>query len=144
MIHGVVSVPRVASESVCRSTQEYRFTDLGLYRIHSTALMPNIPFAYSLVSPCQIDSSIFVNDAKTKPQFQSMINFQNFLTTRYVGRAPLEWYDHGQYTQMGRQFVLVCREGNPNEDHRSFGTDGAIHSYNRSANENIRMPGGGE
>ena len=144
MLNGTVSIPRVAEESICRSSIDYRFTEVGLYKIHSTSLMPNIPFEWGRIFPCQIDDSIFINDNETKPSLQHTINFQNFLTTRYIGRAPLEWYEGSNMTEMGRQFVLVCRKGNPNSDHRVFGTEGAIHSYNREANTNVKMPGGGD
>lgn len=144
MLNGTVSISRVIEESVCRSTKSYRFTDLGLYQIHSTSLMPEIPFGESQVYPCNIDDSIFINDDATMPNFQRVLNCQNFLTTRYIGRAPLEWYAGGNMTELGRQFVLKCDKGNPNADHRVFGTEGAIHTYNRDANTNVSMPGGGE
>ena len=144
MLHGTYSVKRVVEESVCRSSQDYRFTELGVYRIHSTSLMPNIPFEEASIQPYEIDSSIFVNDDETKLYFENSIKCQNFLTTRYIGRAPLEWYDSDKMTRMGRQFILICRNGNPNEEYRVFGTEGAIRGYNRNANENTILPGGGE
>lgn len=144
MISGVFSVPRVIEESVCRTSKDYRFTDVGIYKIHSTALMPEIPFDEAIVLPYEIDSSIFVNDKETMPTFFDTIECQNFLSTRYIGRAPLEWYDGAQKTKMGRQFVLICRNGNPTENYRVFGTEDAIRGYNRNANENVRLPGGGD
>lgn len=144
MITGVCVVPRTIEECVCRSSKDYRFTEIGIYHVHSTALMPNIPFAESSITRKPIDKSIFVNDDKTMPTFNSTIKCQNFLSTRYVGRAPLEWYDKGETTKMGRKFLMVCREGNPGKDYRVFGTEAAIRGYNRSANDNVKMPGGGE
>lgn len=144
MLHGTYNVNRVIEESVCRSSQDYRFTEIGIYRIHSTSLMPNIPFEEASVQPKEIDSSIFINDDETKLEFESSIKCQNFLTTRFIGRAPLEWYEGDQKTLMGRQFLLVCRNGNPNEEYRVFGTEAAIRGYNRNANDNIILPGGGE
>jgi hypothetical protein len=47
-------------------------------------------------------------------------------------------------TLMGRQFLLICRNGDPKEDYRVFGTESAIRGYNRNANENTTLPGGGE
>lgn len=144
MLHGTYSVPRVTEESVCRSSQDYRFTELGVYKIHSTALMPNIPFAEAAVLPYEIDDSIFINDEETKLDFEPNIQCQNFLTTRYIGRAPLEWYNGNEKTKMGRQFVMICRNGNPSEEFRVFGTENAVRGYNRNANENVALPGGGE
>lgn len=144
MLHGTYSVPRVTEESVCRSSLDYRFTELGVYKIHSTALMPNIPFAEAAVQPYEIDDSIFINDAETKLDFEPNIQCQNFLTTRYIGRAPLEWYNGNEKTKMGRQFVMICRNGNPSEEFRVFGTENAVRGYNRNANENVALPGGGE
>ena len=144
MLHGTYGVGRVIEESICRSSQDYRFTEIGVYRIHSTALMPNIPFEEASIQPREIDSSIFINDEETKLSFESSIKCQNFLTTRFIGRAPLEWYDGDQMTLMGRQFLLVCRNGNPNEEYRVFGTEAAIRGYNRNANDNTTLPGGGE
>lgn len=144
MISGVFSIPRVIEESVCRTSKDYRFTDVGIYKIHSTALMPDIPFDEAVVLPGEIDASIFINDNETKPSFMTTTECQNFLSTRYIGRAPLEWYQGDQKTKMGRQFILICRNGNPTEEYRVFGTEDAIRGYNRNANENIQLPGGGD
>lgn len=144
MIHGTYNVDNVVEESVCRTSQDYRFTELGVYKIHSTTLMPNINFEESSIQPMEIDPSIFVNDEETKLDLESSIECQNFLTTKFIGRAPLEWYDEDQQTLMGRQFVLICRNGDPKEEYRVFGTEAAIRGYNRNANENTALPGGGE
>lgn len=144
MVYGTYSVGRVQEESICRSSKDYKFTDVGVYKIHSNALMPNIPFEEETKQPQTIDSSIFLNDEETKLEFETNIECQNYLTARYIGRAPLEWYDETTDTKLGRQFVLLCRNGNPNADYRVFGTEDAIRGYNKDANENITMPGGGE
>lgn len=144
MIYGSYSVPRVQEESICRTSKDYKFTDVGIYKIHSTALMPNIPFEEESVQPFEIDSSIFLNDEETKLDFEETIKCQNFLTARYIGRAPLEFYGKDDETKMGRQFVMICRGGNPGAQYRTFGTEDAIRGYNRNASENIIMPGGGE
>ena len=144
MIHGTASVRRVVEESTCRSSEDFRFTDIGVYKIHSTSLMPIIPFEKASVYKEDIDDSIFVNDKQTKPYFEKFIYCQNFLSTRYVGRAPLEYYTVDDYTLMGREFLLICREGVPTADYRVFGTEDAIRGYNRNANENIKLPGGGD
>lgn len=144
MLYGTYTVPRVTEESTCRVSEDYRFTELDVYKIHSTALMPNIPFEKAAILPYEIDSSIFVNDEKTKIDFEETIKCQNFLTTRFIGRAPLEWYSKDQKTKTGRQFIMVCRNGNPAEQFRIFGTENAIRGYNRNANENVTLPGGGE
>lgn len=144
MLSGTFSVSRVIEESTCRSSKDYRFTDVGLYKIHSTSLMPEIPFEEAVILPYEIDSSIFINDEETKIEVPETINLQNFLTTRYIGRAPLEYYQNGEKTKMGRQFVLLCRNGNPTEKYRVFGTEDAIRGYNKDANENVYLPGGGD
>lgn len=144
MIHGTYSVPRVPEESVCRTSKDYKFTDIGIYKIHSTSLMPNIPFEEESTQPFEIDSSIFLNDEETKLEFEETLDCQNFMTAKFIGRAPLEWYGENDDTKMGRQFVMVCRKGNTGAQYRIFGTEDAIRGYNRNANENIMMPGGGE
>ena len=144
MIHGTSSVTRVIEESTCRSSEDYRFTDIGIYKIHSTSLMPIIPFEEAAIWKEEIDDSIFVNDPVTKPFFEKFIDCQNFLSTRYIGRAPLEYYTNNGFTLMGREFVLICREGVPTSDYRVFGTEDAIRGYNRNANENLKLPGGGD
>lgn len=144
MIYGTYSVNRVQEESICRSAKNYKFTELGVYKIHSNVLLPNINFEEESTQPYEIDSSIFLNDEETKLDLDPIIKCQNFLTARYIGRAPLEWYDKENDTKMGRQFILLCRGGNPNPEYRVFGTEDAIRGYNRNANENIILPGGGE
>lgn len=144
MLNGTFVVPGVVEESVCRSSQKYRFTELGIYKIHSTSLMPNIPFGEASIQPFNIDSSIFINDDETKLDFENNIECQNFLSTMYIGRAPLEWYENNQMTEIGRKFILICRNGNPNSAFRVFGTEGAIRGYNRNANDNVVLPGGGD
>lgn len=145
MIYGTYSIPKVVQESVCRSAKKYQFTNTGIYKIHATTLMPNITFEEAKVTPQSIDETIFVNSKKETPlDFESNIDTQNFLTTRYVGRAPLEWYDNGETTEIGRQFVLICKDGNPSESNRVFGTEDAIAGYNIDAADNNKLPGGGE
>lgn len=144
MIYGTSSVGRITEESICRNTKAYRFTEVGMYQIHSNALMPNIKFEESSIVKENIDSTIFLNVEETKLTFPTTTKCQNFLTTRYVGRAPLEFYSGNDKTEMGRQFVLICRGGNPNPDYRAFGTDAAIRGFNRDAADNNTLPGGGE
>ena len=144
MINGVCRIPRVAEECLCRSSKDYTFTEIGIYKVHSTALMPEIPFAEAAIQKKPIDKSIFVNDEETMPTFPDTTQVQNFLSTRYVGRAPLEWYSDGEKTKMGRQFLMLCRGGNPDKEHRIFGTEAAIRGYNRNANDNTKLPGGGD
>lgn len=138
MIIGTFSVPRVVQESACRSSMDYEFSEVGDYKIHSTALMPNIPFEKAVITPEQIDNSIFANDSTCKLSFESNIQVQNFITAKYVGRAPLEFY--GPKTPMGREFVLKCKDGDPSYPNRAFGTEDALKGYNRNANENTMMP----
>ena len=144
MLSGTYGVPRLTEESICRSSIDYRFTEIGKYKVHSNALMPNIPFDYGRQTPYQIDTSIFINDAETKPQLPSMLTCQNYITARYIGRAPLEYYKGDNMTKMGREFILMCRGGRGDEASRIFGTENAIRGYNRGANENITLPGGGD
>lgn len=144
MIYGTASVSRVVEESVCRSSKDYRFTDIGVYKIHSNALMPNIPFGEAEITTEQIDKTIFANDEETQIDVADTLRVQNFLSTRYIGRAPLEFYNDGQFTNLGRQFVLICRGGNPNEEYRAFGTEAAIRGYNKDASDTVNLPGGGE
>ena len=140
MIIGTFSVPRVVEESVCRSSMDYQFSEIGDYKIHSTGLMPNIPFEEAAVVPETIDGSIFMNDSAFRLSFDPTINCQNFLTTKYVGRAPLEFY--GPPTKMGREFTLICKGGDPAYAARVFGTEDAIRGFNRNANENTMLPKG--
>lgn len=141
MIIGTFSVPRVVEESVCRNSMDYQFSEIGDYKIHSTGLMPNIPFEEAAITPESIDTSIFMNGSDCQLSFDPMVNCQNFLTTKYVGRAPLEFY--GPPTKMGREFVLICKSGDPAYASRVFGTEDAIKGYNRNANENTILPKGG-
>lgn len=144
MIHGTYSIPRVQEESICRTAKDYRFTEIGIYKVHANALLPNIPFEEESNQPYEIDGSLFMNDEETMIDFENDIECQNYLTTKFIGRAPLEWYDKDQTTKMGRQFLMVCKGGNPNAAYRVFGTEDAIRGYNRNASENIKLPGGGE
>lgn len=144
MIHGTYSIPKVKEESVCRTSKDYKFTEIGVYKVHSTTLMPNITFEEESTQPFEIDPTIFVNDEETKLEFEDTIDCQNFITAKFIGRAPLEWYNKDNETKMGRQFVMMCRGGNTGSQYRIFGTEDAIRGYNRNANENIMMPGGGE
>ena len=142
MIYGTSSVSRVVEESTCRSSKNYRFTDIGMYCIHATSLMPEIPFGAAAISQKEIDATIFDNDSETKLVFPTTTKTQNFMTTKYIGRAPLEYYQKGEYTAMGREFMLKCWYGNPNQDFRVFGTESAIHGY--SMNDSTSYPDAGE
>lgn len=137
MIIGTLPIPLCIEESHCRNTKDYYFTEIGDYHIHSTSLMPNIEFGESEIQSNNIDDSIFINDEETKPKFAPSTKCQNYLTCKYVGRAPLEWYSKENRTQLGREFVLICRDGDSSYQHRIFGTEDAIHGYNRNANESV-------
>lgn len=144
MIYGTYNIPRVPEESICRTAKDYRFTEVGIYKVHANSLLPNVPFEEESNQPFEIDGSLFENDEETHIEFENDIECQNYLTTKFIGRAPLEWYDKDQTTKMGRQFIMVCKNGNPNASYRVFGTEDAIRGYNRNASENIKLPGGGE
>jgi len=138
MIHGTYTMDRVVEECYCRPSLDYAFTELGDYKIHSTSLMPNIPFDYAEEIPHDIDNSIFLNVEETKLELDDEIYVQNYLTTRYVGRAPLEFYKDPTYKT--RKFILQCRDGDPSYSFRVFGTEDAIRGWNRNANESVLYP----
>lgn len=143
MISGTYNVNRVEEYTVCRSSLKYQFVEIGLYKIHSISLMPRITFGKAKNVNKKVDKTIFVNDEETKLyNVQTKIETQNYLTTRFVGRAPLYHYNKGEFTELGHQFILRCRDGNPNEIYRSFGTEAAIAGYNKSANDNDYLPEG--
>jgi len=144
MINGILPIKRVREESYCRASQEYRFNDIGIYKIHSTSLMPFIPFETAKKQNENIDTTIFLNDDENKLTLNKQTETQNYLETRYVGRAPLQQYSKSQKTPEGEKFILKCLEGNPNSDYRVFGTEDSIRGYNRSASDNKILPGGGE
>ena len=138
MIIGAMNIPRVIERSHCRSSEDTFFTTQGDYKIHSTALMANIPFEKASIIVDGVDKSIFINADDTKLTFSSTVRVQNFLTTRYVGRAPLTYY--GPKTKMGHKFLLICPNGSPLYKERYFGTAGAIGGNNPNANEQITQP----
>jgi hypothetical protein len=144
MLNGTYTVGRVSEEFICRSAKDYRFTDTGIYKVHANALMPNIRFETAREINNSIDKTIFINDDETKLSIQSSIQCQNYLTALFIGRAPLEWYNQGDYTRMGRQFIMICKNGNPDPEYRVFGTEAAIRGFNKSAGDNVSLPGGGE
>ena len=144
MLSGTYAVERVVEESTCRSSQAYKFTGVGVYKIHSVALMPLIPFGAAAKTPSSIDSTIFLNAKETKLSFASQVNTQNFLTTRYVGQAPLYFYNPGELTPIGREFILLCRNGIPTERYRLFGTESALRGSNRTAMDLETLPNGGD
>ena len=129
MIIGTYSIPRVTEESACRSSQAYQYTEIMQCKIHSVALTPNIPFGAPLSSPYPVDSSIFINGDDCKLSLPSVVNCQNYLTTKFVGVLPYEDYSDGHFTPMGTEFVLMCRNGNPNSDYRAFGSADGVHGY---------------
>ena len=138
MIVGTYSVPRVVEESICRSSKDYAFSEVGDYCFHNTTLTPNIPFEEAAVSPESIDASIFLNGKDSALNIAGTIECQNFITAKYIGRAPLEFY--GPPTQMGREFVMVCEGGIPEYRKIHVGTEEAIRGFNRDANTNEIKP----
>ena len=144
MLSGSYKIPQIPEESICRTSEEYRFTDVGIYKIHANSLMSNIPFEKAKETKDIIDSEIFINNKKTKPKFKKTIKVQNYLSTFYVGRCPLEFYSGKKKTEIGRQFMLLCREGDPKENYRVFGTETAIRGFNKNAADMSSLPGGGD
>lgn len=138
MIIGARSIPRVIDESFCKVSEDSYFTEVGDYKIHSEALMPMIEFEQANEMNESIDKSIFINGSKHKLNVKSSCKVQNYLTTKYIGRAPLKFY--GSPTKMGEQFILICRDNNPSYNTRYFGTEDAIHGFNRSANDSHYLP----
>lgn len=126
MILGAMRIPRVVEESICRISEDYYMQKVGDYKIHSTSLMPNIAFGLASIIPNSINKSIFMNADETTLTFASQISTQNYLTTYFVGSAPLEYY--GPKTKFGKKFELVCMNGDPSYPTRKFGTVNAIRS----------------
>ena len=142
MVSGTYKFAPIPEESVCRTVEKYRFTDVGVYKIHSNVLMPDIPFEEAKETKQKIDSSIFINGKKNMPKFKKSIKVQNYLSTFYIGRAPLEFYNGKKKTEIGREFILLCRDGNPKADYRVFGTETAIRGFNKNAADMSEFPGG--
>ena len=135
MISGTFTVPRVQEETICRNATKYKFISVGDYKIHCTSMMPLIPFEEAVETPDMIDKSLFINDSETKLDFPSTIKTQNYITTKYIGLAPLRDYEPSEYTERGHEFTLKCRGGNPNYKFRTFGTPNMIHGYNIDESE---------
>ena len=133
MINGKILIPRPPSESTCRTTEDYKLTEVADYRIHVSAWMPNIKFEESLIQKESIDDSVFINDDETKINVPTDIDCQNFMTTKYIGRAPLEYY--GPPTEKGRQFLCLAKDSDTTYYFRVFGTQDALNGFNAKANE---------
>lgn len=140
MISGSTTAGTVVEESICRSAEDVRFTSIGVYKIHANVLMANIKFGEAKEYPETIKSGVFLNENKLR--LPTTIQCQNYLTTKYVGRAPLEFYSGNNKTERGREFLLLCRDGDPSEDYRTFGTEDAIHGVNANASELSKISGG--
>lgn len=138
MIIGARSIPRVINESFCKLSKDSYLTEVGDYKIFSDALMPQFDFDEADENYEEIDKSIFINDKKHKLSLKRQIKVQNYLTTRYIGRAPYKFY--GSPTKMGEQFILICRDNNPSYNTRYFGTEDAIRGFNRNANDSYIYP----
>lgn len=138
MIIGTASVPGVPEESICRLTQPTMLTEVGDYQFASNAFMAGIPFEESKVIPCEIDSSIFMNAQGTELTFDNFVLTQNFITAKYIGRAPLEYY--GEPTEAGREFTMICKDGLPIYTNIFVGSADAIAGFNKDANDNEMVP----
>lgn len=140
MILGFRNIPKVPEESYCKNSEDDYFSEIGDYKIHSPALMPMIEFEEATELDEEIDDTIFVNGEDCELNVKSTVTVQNFLTTRYIGKAPLKFY--GKPTEMGEQFILICRNNNPSYLTRYFGTVDAIRGFNRNSNDAHYMPKG--
>lgn len=134
MLLGSLFVPRVMEYSRCRITEDYYLISPEDHHIHSTTLMPNIPFDYSKETFNIIDKSIFINSDETKLNFSNQIQIQNYVSTKYTGRYPYAFY--GPKTKMGEEFELVCANGDPSYKSRYFRTQGNI--INANSNDMYR------
>lgn len=138
MLIGAINVQRVIESSNCRTSEPYKLTVIGDYKIHATTLMPLIPFETAKVVTTSVDPSIFLNAGETKLTFLRTVKVQNYLTTHYVGRAPYGFY--GPATPAGTEFKLVCEGGDPSYERRYFGTEGAVGANNAGANNLVTFP----
>ena len=126
MLTGLASIDSLPEESTCRNTDHTAFSAGSTYNMHCQALMPNIPFGKSEVLPYQIDSSLFLNEEETKLAFATKLMCQNYIPTRYVGSEDIPYSKN-----RGKQFMLFCRNGNPDDQHRVFGTEDGLYGYNK-------------
>ena len=115
MIHGTYSVKRVITKSTCRITSKGSVDLDSKCTVHSSALMPGIPFGKSKQTPTVIDSSIFTNGKKTKLKFPKTTKCQNYLTTVYTNTREESQHKDGA---VGDKFTMTCDGGDPNN--RSF------------------------
>ena len=107
MIHGTYTVKRVIETSICRIQGGGSATPGVVYKIHSNALMPDLPYGYAYTIGDLIDSSIFINSPQCPIAFPPVVYCQNYLSTTYSGAI-----------KKSGDLRLICREGNPNV--RSF------------------------
>lgn len=124
MITGVKSIDRFPVETTCKNTDITGFGPGGIYNMHCLALMSGIPFGKSKVEPEDIDDSCFLNEEETKLSIKKKTKCQNYIPTKYVGSEPLPT------SGRGKQFILYCRDGNPNDSHRVFGSLDGLYGYN--------------
>lgn len=134
MLTGMAFCNSAPDRTVCRTVEDYYMTIVGDYKVHATSVMSEIQYNNPRNLPESISSTIFINDASTKLSFPGTVATQNYLTTRYLGRAPLEYY--GPKTPAGRdQFYLFFENGFTDYKWRKFGTDGSSRGNNVTAND---------
>lgn len=121
MIHGTFTVKRVRQTSVCTLAEDARLDSHGLYKIHSTVLMPDVENTSSMEITEGIDPTCIKNNTQTSSKNKNKTKVQNYILAQYVGNIPYDdrYNDDPDYkTPAGTRFTLTCVDGNPNQ--RSF------------------------
>ena len=117
MIHGTFTVKRVIENTTCKLSEDSRLEKFKTYKVHSAALMPNVPFGSPKVSSASVNSNCVKGSAK----LPSSVKTQNYITAVYVGSDPptkeKDQYlaDPSYKTKKGTKFVLTCVNGDPND-----------------------------
>lgn len=124
MLTGIASIEALPEESTCRNTDHTGFSAGSTYNVHCQALMPNIPFGKSEQLPYQIEKTLFLNEGETELSFASQLTCQNYIPTKFVGIGPIDYSQN-----RGTEFMLFCRNGNPSDQHRVFGTEEGLYGY---------------
>ena len=119
MIRGVFTLDRVKEKSFCRLSLDSVLVNGSSYKVHSTVMMPNIPFGKAIETPSSINKGIFLNDKDTKMTSPSTIKTQNYVTSKFTGE-DYELSDPANITHLGEKFSFKTEDGSPNKKYRSF------------------------
>lgn len=138
MLTGTMPTEHFPNVTECQGSEDVFYTKHTKYKIFPCVFLTNLSgskpsssstkFEKATTQSQDINAGIFINDKSCPLNLRSSVKTRNYITARYTGKIPMEFY--GPKTGAGEHFKLVIT--NNDLDNRYFAKENDLYISNGS------------